>query len=457
VPKIVKRKKKPSPDTTDTDQGELNDRLRRLETLWQFVVEPPEEWIKEGSESSVNKIDLIECESYASLLSAWEEAMQWTEGLDHALSVMLASITSTLSLGDQLWVKVLAPAASGKSTLCEALSANAKYVMAKSTIRGFHSGFGDGDEDHSLVSRLNGKTLIIKDGDTLLQSPNLSQILSEARDIYDTVSRTSYRNKNSRDYTGIRCTILLCGTSSLRALDSSELGERFLDCVMMDGICDDMEDAVLQRVAKKARANLCLESGDALESQDHPDMLRAKALTGGYIDYLRRNATSLLKSCEFSEKRLNRCARFAKLVAYMRARPSTMQTVDAERECAYRLASQFIRLANCLGVVFNRSEVDDDILKRTRRVALDTARGPVMEMTHVMYEHGEEGIEPSVLAKLTTIRDSDVRGLLRFLRKIKVVEPFESVSKGKSEGRHTRKVKWKLTDQLTRLYEEVME
>ena len=209
--------------------------------------------------------------------------------------------------------------------------------------------------------------------------------------------------------------------------------------------------------AKKARANLCLESGEGLESQDHPDMLRAKALTGGYIDYLRKNATSLLKSCEFSDVKLSKCARYAKLVAYMRARPSMMQTVDAERECAYRLASQFIRLANCLGVVFNRSEVDDDILKRTRRVALDTARGPVMEMTHIIYEHGEEGIEPSILAKLTTIRDSEVRSLLRFLRKIKVVEPFESVSKGKSNERHTRKVKWRLTDQLTRLYEEVME
>ena len=59
MPRIMKRKKKPSPDTTDTDQGELNDRLRRLESLWQFIVEPPEEWIKEGSESSVDKIDLM--------------------------------------------------------------------------------------------------------------------------------------------------------------------------------------------------------------------------------------------------------------------------------------------------------------------------------------------------------------------------------------------------------------
>ena len=452
MPKRVKRRRKSKAEKPSTL---LDDRLARLDALWQFVTDPPEEWLNSESKESAPSIELLACDSYEKMLVSWREAMKWTDGLDHALSVMLASITSTMAIGDQLWIKVIAPAASGKSTLCEAVSANSKYVMSKSTIRGFHSGFGDGSEDHSLISKLNGKTLVTKDGDTLLQSPNLGQVLSEARDVYDTVSRTSYRNKNSRDYTGIRMTWLLCGTSSLRSIDSSELGERFLDCVMMDGIDDTLEDEVLLRVAKKARANLCLEAGDSIESQEAPDMVLAKALTGGYINHLRQNSKTLLNACIFSEKNLLKCTRLGKFVAYMRARPSSHQTESAEREFGTRLASQLIRLTNCLAVVLNEPKVNDAVIARTRRVAMDTARGPVLEMVHILYEHAEEGVEPSTLSKLTNQRSSDARALLRFLQRIKVVEPFDFTEQAKSSTRVTRKVHWKLTETLYNLYEEV--
>lgn len=457
MPKRVKRKR----NKPEVLSEEFESRIRRLDALWQFITDPPSEWTDENSAESSGgskpSLELAPCESYEVLLDSWKEAMKWTDGLDHGLSVMLASVTSTMALGDQLWVKILAPASSGKSVLCEAISSNTKYILAKSTIRGFHSGFGDGDEDHSLISKLNGKTLVTKDGDTLLQSPNLGQVLSEARDVYDTVSRTSYRNKNSRDYSGVRMTWILCGTSSLRSIDSSELGERFLDCVMMDGICDDLEDEVLMRVARKARASLCLEAGENLESQEDPDMIKAKALTGGYINYLRQNSMNLLNDCKFSDENLRICTRFGKFVAYMRARPSKMQDETAEREFGARLASQIIRLANCLAVVFNEPEVNKRVIDKARRVAMDTARGPVLDITRIMFDAGEEGIEPSVLAKLTNQRDSEVRVLLRFLKRIKVVEVFEFKKVSRLSKQKIKKVRWRLSNTVTNLYREVME
>ena len=75
------------------------------------------------------------CTEYRTMITAWRKALKWTKGLDHGLSVMLASVISTKTVGDQLWVKVMGPAACAKSTLCEALSVNLKYVIAKSTIR----------------------------------------------------------------------------------------------------------------------------------------------------------------------------------------------------------------------------------------------------------------------------------------------------------------------------------
>jgi hypothetical protein len=153
---------------------------------------------------------------------------------------------------------------------------------------------------------------VCKDGDTLLQSPNLSQILSEARDIYDTVSRTSYRNKASKDYSGIRMTWILAGTRSLRAIDASELGERFLDCIMMDGIDDDMEDEVLMAVADRVDRNMGIEANEGSSIQYEPNMIDAMQRTGGYVAYLRANARDLLAGVEMSQASKLTCARLGK-------------------------------------------------------------------------------------------------------------------------------------------------
>ena len=187
-------------------------RLTALESLLALLTPIPKEWLSgppmayNGQpHSSGGSLAPLECKQYKTMILAWRKALKWTPGLDHALSVMLASVASVKSLGDQLWIKVIGPAACGKSTLCEALSINREHIIAKSTIRGFHSGFKtsggeNGEEDNSLAAKLFDKTLITKDGDTLLQSPNLSQILSEGRDLYDGTSRTHYRNKMSKEY-----------------------------------------------------------------------------------------------------------------------------------------------------------------------------------------------------------------------------------------------------------------
>lgn len=341
----------------------------------------------------------------------------------------------------------------GKSTLCEAVSINKKYVVAKSTIRGFHSGFKsdkDGEEDNALVARLYDKTLVTKDGDTLLQAPNLSQILSEARDLYDSTSRTHYRNKMSKDYQGVRMTWILCGTSSLRQIDSSELGERFLDCVIMEGIDEDLEDEILTRVANRADQILSYESDGKQDTQHDPDLLTAMQLTGGYVSYLRENAKLLLGAVKMGEQALHRCKQLGKFVAYMRARPSKKQDENAEREFAARLVSQHVRLSKCLAAVLNRTEVDAEVLRRTTKVALDTARGRTLEIARWLYKAGESGVDVRTLAYYTGQSEDSERVLLRFLRRIRATETFTTQLKGLSA-----KPRWRLTPRMVRLWEEV--
>lgn len=450
------------PIVTAPELKPLEYRIVKLGELLGRLKPVPEDWLDEnraskrkGGGTSGGELVPIPCESWDVVVSAWRKALKWIDGLDCALSVMLASVTSTRAVGDQLWVKIQSPASTGKSDLCEALAVNARYVLAKSTIRGFHSGWresrGDGgedEEDTSLIAQIRNKTLVTKDGDTLLQSPNLPQILSEGRDLYDSVSRSHYRNNMGKDYKGVRFTWILAGTSSLKQIDQSELGERFLDCVIMDKIDDDLEDEILWRVVNRSERNLSLEADDKNpESQYDPEKLEAMCLTAGYIDYLRLNATELLSGVFSSEQAMRLCTRYGKFVAFMRARPSKKQDEQSEREMAARLVSQHHRLAKCLAVVLNRKELDEEVMRRTRKVALDTARGPVFNLTTYLYKKAE-GVESSGIEFQTGMATDKAKQLITFLRRIEVIEPLKTGRAGPT--------KWILTAKLRKLYAEVV-
>jgi ribosomal protein L37AE/L43A len=432
----------------------MDERVQKLAQLYDLFEDAPDSWKAEAkaSRSAGPALALKPCSDYRQLIMAWRKAMKWTPGLDHALASMLASITSVKSLGSQLWIKVIGPASCGKSTLCEAVSVNRQYVMAKDNIRGFHSGYGEEGEDNSLISRLFDKTLVTKDGDTLLTSAELPRILSEARAIYDRSARTHYRNKKANDYEGVNMTWILCGTSSLRSIDSSELGERFLDCVIMEEIDDDLEDEILLRVAYRTHRNMGVEVNGRPETHNSVELTEAMALTGGYIDFLRKNAQDLLSAIEEDDETIRYCARLGKFVAYMRARPSSRQQETAEREFGARLVEQHYRLAMCLAVVLNKPRIDEEVLARVRRIATDTARGDTLKMARQLYHcgiRGTDGAEIKALAAWTNIEEHRTRHLVSFLRKIGVVENVVQ------EGRRTTP-RVQLTPRFSKLYENVI-
>jgi len=444
------------PSGTDVRDVLRDGKVESLAGLLSMVEKAPAEWGKKSSSAEKGaEMECIPCQSYRRLVTAWKMALKWTDGLDHALVIMLASVASVKTVGDQLWIKVIGPAACGKSTLCEALSVNKEYIVAKSTIRGFHSGFridGGSEEDHSLASKLYDKTLITKDGDALLQSPNLPMILSEARDLYDCTSRTHYRNSVSKDYEGVRFTWLLCGTSSLRSIDQSELGERFLDCVIMEKIDTELENEVLWRVGNRAARNLSIEADKDTKRYHDPELDKAMQLTGGYVDHLRRHVAGAMVILETPEWAIKQCILLGKFVAYMRARPSFRQEETAEREFGARLVSQLVRLAGCVAFALNRTKVDGIVMARVKRVAMDTARGQTLLIALHLHRAGRDGSEFQALRLGVAGTEHNTKSLLRFLRKISVVEQFTSEQRG-LKGRQ----KYRLTQQLQDLCDEVME
>lgn len=445
-------------DALTKSGGSIGHVIKALETILSKIKPAPKEWLirdARGLKSEVKQdLELIPCSKYSDLAMTCRKAMKWTTGLDGGLSIMLASIVSTTQVGDQLWVKIYGPASCGKSTLCEAVSSCKKYVHAVSTLNGFYSGYMNGEaggEDHSLIAKLIGKTLVTKDGDTILKAPNREQILSEARDIYDTVSRTSFKNKASKEYTGVRMTWILCGTAALRELDASELGARFLDYVIMEGIDDELEDEILWRVANREERNVSIQVDEKVESQQSPAMTLMMKTTGGYIKYLRENASSLYKGVEMSEDAMKKCTVMAKFIAHMRARPARRQDEIVEREFAARLVSQLIRLSKSLAVVLNRRSVDEVVMERVKKVVMDTSRGVTLRIFQRMFEAGTKGISIGGLAHLVDLTDDKVRYLLRFLKLLGVVSNYQ-INSGGVRGH----IKWRVTSKLAKIYENIM-
>lgn len=440
----------------------LKERKKLWSTLSQKVQPVPKEWIEEALPKAIN-IEPKKCTSWKDLVMAWRKSgMLWPdsgEGLDYGLSILLAADMSTATQGELVWLKLRGPASSGKSVLAEGLAVAKRYVKALSTLRGFYSGYRvskNDDEDSSLIAVLDGKTLIIKDGDTLAKSAHVEKVLAEARDLYDGFGRSHYNNRMGKDYEYKRFTFVVCGTETLAFLDRSELGERMLDVILMDGMEPEVEDEIGWLVAMRANEEVSVSVNGVAQSFMTEGMLEAKSMTGGYVEYLRQNAEKLIRKVRSDDKSLKLCQHLATFASFMRTklpldRGKGHPEIKAQRELSFRLISQHVRLARCLAAVLNKTSYDEDVMRRVRKVGLDTSRGPTLDICHQLYPIGDKGLDIRAIALLVGQPDDKTRNLIRFLARIHVVETA-------AQGKHRihKQIRWKLTDRVRRLYEIVV-
>lgn len=416
-----------------------------FDSYTEIVNEDYFEGVNTGEDPRVDK-----CESWNDLISSWEKAMQWTPQLEHGLACMLATVASTMSIGDQLWLRVVSVAGSGKSVLCEALTRNREYIYAKSTVKGFFSGYAIGGKDLSLISKIASKTFIIKDADTILQNPNKDVILSEARDIFDRNSRSDFKNGTGRNYEGIRSTMIWCGTNSIRSLDDSELGERFLDCVIMDDIDFDLEEKILWSMVEKADISMGIQSTEENTDQVDDDLDEAMALTAGYVEYLRKNAQIQMSQTAMSISEKGAIVDFARYVAFLRANYSERQFDKAEREMAGRLLNQLTRLTRTLSVVLQKPIAE--IMPLVEKVAKDTAQGLSMKVVRAIMA-SETGAmkEKALKIKLGMVRGKELDEHLEFMKEIGIIQ--SKVERSRT-GR-TSIIKWIVTENFSRIWGNV--
>lgn len=430
------------------DSSPLAARLTAYRRITASLSPPLPDWLKTPARAAAKSEDgtpkealrAIECSSFNDLRMSWRKALKWRDDLDIALAVMLSVAASTKRVGDQLWLRLIGPPGCGKTRLCDAMSTS-PYCYPLGQHKGFYSGWKDQDgEDYSLLARCDGKTLVAPEGDELLQSSMMNEILAQGRRIYDGQAVASYRNiKEDRSYNGLRLTWILAGTSKLRSLNRSELGERFVDCVIHKPP-EDEELEILERVAYSALRSVKQESDGTPQSYMDARMSEAYSKTGGYVTWLRENIDALSQTVELAHDDMIQVVSMARLIAYMRSRPSKDDTEEVEVEMATRLSSQLVRLSVCLAVVLNKSAVDERTLHIVKKIAWDTSLGPVFSLTRNLHKY-----QPCSARRLAIkIRHTEptVRKYLNFMRKADAAMMVEG--KGKA-------ILWKLTPRLVEI------
>lgn len=447
-----------------SSQESVEGRVEALGELVSMIQPMPEGWVEgrgtEGVRSGGTTLKPLPCKDYATCVVEWQRAMRWTEGLERFLRVCLATAVSTRQGGDQLWIRGVSPPSTGKTTIAEAIgTAGEEYVEVVSQFTGLYSGMmtdAEASEDLSLVAKLQNKVFIIKEGNTLTESSNVEQLMSQLRDLYDRKTRSSFKNRASRKYS-TNCVNIICGTEAMRrSLDEAELGSRYLDCRIMTRIDTEVERDVVKMKVLQADAEVQQSAVGEGTTHHSPELTKAMQVTGGYVRYLMENSTSLLRAVERDTDALAFCGECGLLVAYLRSRPSEKHDEEQEREFAARLPAQFVRLARCLAAAMNRrTNGDTEVLKIVRQTALDTCWGRTAQIARLLYREGEVGAEARAVSYWLSLSAHKVRDLLQFLTQIRVAERFEDEVQGVRGA--TTVNRWRLTSELRSLWASVVE
>ena len=451
--------------TTERYLVDRRDSIGRLfSKIEAFPVELLNGMVHVTSAGGQGEVESQSCNNWQECENAWKEALRWRKVMGDALAVLFSVCASTMQGGNQLFLQLVGNPGSGKSTMCDGLLVS-RHCHRLDHLTGFFSGWkkpGEEDKDCSLLARINGKTLITSEADTLMSDPRFDQMMGQLRRIFDGRSSSSYKNTDQdRHYDGLRTPVIMAGTPKI--MDCSErhqahLGDRFTRFIIDDP--DKNEEREILRAAMRSEMLAMLETSNGTSaSLLDPKLRKAHALTGGYVNWLRANIDEQIQKIDISEEAENSCIDLAITSAYLRARPNEDRrkiTHNDSRELPSRLTRQYGRMAKCLAVVLNKKEVDKDVIRIVRKVALDTAHGYSLNVVRWFTSinpkapgklYQETGIQTGVLCTWLGMSNDRGTNYLSFMRRTGILEMKQTLFSDET---------WFLTDMMYDLFSNVI-
>lgn len=346
---------------------------------------------------------------------------------------------------DPLWLFLVAAPGGSKTELLMSLSNASRMASTTSlTPPALISGHNSGAGDPSLIPKLNGKTLIIKDFTTILNMNVTArdEIFGILRDCYDGKTEKLFGNGVHRRYES-KFGILAGVTPAIEgyASMSSVLGERFIKYkIKQPGKIKVGGDVIMRAIM-----NICKEN----------DMRKELQEIGNEV--LSRDIKLPDDIPSFDTKTANQVRGLAMWVASLRgvvAREKYTQQVTFKpvAEIGTRLAKQFMTLAIGIAIYRQETSVTPATMQTLCQVAKDTAPDRVEEVVKQLYlnahrlarEDSQGFYMTQQIADWSHFPAQTIRFMLEDMAMLHIVN--RKVIEGKSG--------WRLSEPVTQLIQE---
>lgn len=329
----------------------------------------------------INEISTVEtkhCNSFEELINVYRKDLVITKSFIDCLAICCATHAAVKLESDPIWLYLVGPPSSGKSTICDLLSSDEKHTKALSKFTGLISGSIQGTH---LVPSLQNKCVIIKDGTLILESnpQQLANVYGELRDIFDGSIEVAYRNGVQASFKNINFGMIIGITERIYQLNMSALGERFLHCRLET----DRENEILRNktVINSLLSNIKLNTSEGNDEGDARSFPLQKQHTAGFLNHLHNRLTDeQILVPKYTIQDVELIQALADVIACSRANvPKAYKgeeiAYDSRPEGSTRVAKQLSRLAIALCYVYGVKSFIPLIKDNLSKVARDTSFG----------------------------------------------------------------------------------
>jgi len=353
------------------------------------------------------------------------------------IKIIAACMFANRLPGDPLWLFVIAPPGGSKTEILRSLTGDWAVTLSTLSEHSLISGLRQGKNapDPSLIPKLDGKVLIIKDFTSILSMRRESreEILGTLRDSYDGECSKAFGSNVSTVHYKSKFGLIAAVTPIIDRYYSIEqqLGERFLKA--------RLRSLNPEKVVTKSLANIGKE-----------DIMR-RELSSAMQSFLLKTLV-INEEPQYETGIQDQLIALASLLALLRSGVSRNQfdhTIDfvPEAEIGTRLVKQLSKIAIGCALVDKRTTVSQDDYQIAKRIALDTLHSKkkviVDALIMLKIKQGDVYFDTQEIGDFSNFPTETCKTILEDLRILNVI-----IRTG------TNRFSWKLNERICILLEK---
>jgi hypothetical protein len=279
-----------------------------------------------------------------------------------SLDVMLGTYVANKLPGDPIWIIFIGPPSNAKTELLRTMDGHPKvFFLSNYTPATMVSGKGTQKkaEESSLIYKLDGKTLIIKEfsGILSMRSEQRSEILAQLREIYDGKYNKAFGTGVTHDWNGKVGLMAACTPAYDKHYGViGELGDRFIL------YRSDVKDK-----ARMGRQAISFVGQEAEMREELRTIIHSFMSQFGDM-----NGVGIQADEEVKDKIIYLACLCAQLRTYVDRNPYN-KNIEYQplAEGPARLAKQFMQLGMGIALVQGKAAIDEDVYRILKKIAKD--------------------------------------------------------------------------------------